>query len=123
MVVKAETLWQLGRDYAPEVLKHFERLSQAIGKVDENDVIQSIYETMPKRNFSTHLLSYAVHQVGVMAMEGVLWSDWGRKERIVETLRRIGKQPNFPRALLTGSDMDLKLGGPPPIQRLPSRAS
>lgn len=33
-----------------------------------------------------------------MELSGVLWSDWGKPERIVETLRRIGKSPAFPLA-------------------------
>jgi mannose-1-phosphate guanylyltransferase len=112
MVVKAKTLWQLGQNNAPEVLKHFERLFNAAGRIFENDVVRSIYENMPKRNFSTDLLTQAVNQIGVIAMDGVLWSDWGRKERIMETLRRIGKQPNFPTELLEGGDRHLKLAIP-----------
>jgi hypothetical protein len=33
---------------------------------------------------------------------GVLWSDWGRPERIAETLRRIGRPPSFPLNCLDG---------------------
>lgn len=29
-------------------------------------------------------------------LTGVLWSDWGKPERIAETIRRIGKTPAFP---------------------------
>jgi hypothetical protein len=36
----------------------------------------------------------------VIPMKGILWSDWGRAERIAETLRCIGKQPNFPETIL-----------------------
>jgi mannose-1-phosphate guanylyltransferase len=35
------------------------------------------------------------HQIAVLELNGVLWSDWGRRERIEETLREIGKQPAF----------------------------
>jgi mannose-1-phosphate guanylyltransferase len=30
-----------------------------------------------------------------MELQGVLWSDWGRLERIAETLRRLGREPRF----------------------------
>jgi mannose-1-phosphate guanylyltransferase len=103
MVVKAHTLWQLGCIYAPEVLKYFERLYDVIGTSREETVLESIYETMPARNFSTDLLTPAAGQIGVIPMKDVLWSDWGRKERIIETLSYIGKQPNFPVMLSTGS--------------------
>jgi hypothetical protein len=42
-------------------------------------------------------------QLGVMELEGVIWSDWGRPERIVETLRSLGKKPTFPMEAFTGS--------------------
>jgi hypothetical protein len=29
-------------------------------------------------------------------MEGIEWSDWGRPERVVESLSRLGKSPTFP---------------------------
>jgi hypothetical protein len=38
----------------------------------------------------------APEHVAVLEMTGVLWSDWGKPERIVNTLRQIGRQPIFP---------------------------
>jgi mannose-1-phosphate guanylyltransferase len=96
IVAKAHTLWQLGWRYFPQIMKHFERLHNAIGASCENDVLEEIYEVMPAQNFSTGLLVQAANQISVMPMKGVLWSDWGRENRIVETLNRIGKKPNFP---------------------------
>jgi hypothetical protein len=58
---------------------------------------------MPTQNFSTGLLTPAAKKIGVMPMAGVLWSDWGREKRIVETLGRIGKQPNFPTVFSAGN--------------------
>lgn len=95
MVAKVETLWQLGWHYCPEVMKHFERLGAAIGTSREEGTLEAIYEVMPSRNFSSGLLTPAAGRIGVIPMEGIMWSDWGRKERIVETLGRIGKIPNF----------------------------
>lgn len=96
VVVKARTLWQLGSRRFPETLSLFERLHGAIGTSREDSVLESIYEVMPARNFSADLLMPATSQVAVMPMEGILWSDWGRAERIAETLCRVGRQPNFP---------------------------
>jgi mannose-1-phosphate guanylyltransferase len=96
MVVKAHTLWQLGRIYAPEILRLFEMLYEVIGTSREERVLESIYEIMPSKNFSEHLLAPAADHIGLLPMKDVLWSDWGRKKRIIETLERIGKQPNFP---------------------------
>jgi len=99
MAVKACTLWQLGWKFIPTIMSLFERLQSAIGTPREGSVLDSIYEVMPAMNFSEDLLKPATSQVAVMPMEGILWSDWGRTERIVETLCRVGRQPNFPMIL------------------------
>jgi hypothetical protein len=38
----------------------------------------------------------------MIPLTGVLWSDWGKPERIVETLGKNDKQPAFPLGLLSG---------------------
>jgi len=103
MAAKAHTLWQLGHTYAPEVLKHFEKLYQVIGTPREKRVLDLIYEVMPSKNFSKDILTPAADRIGLLLMKDVLWSDWGRKQRIIETLMRIGKQPNFPVTLASGN--------------------
>ena len=55
---------------------------------------------MPSRNFSTDLLERVVEHVAVLELREVIWSDWGRPERISDTLRRVGKEPAFPLELL-----------------------
>jgi mannose-1-phosphate guanylyltransferase len=96
IAAKVRTLWQLGLQRFPEILAYFERLRDAIGTPHERSVVDAIYESMPSRNFSSDLLAQATNQVAVMPAEGILWSDWGRVERIVESLLCVGKQPNFP---------------------------
>lgn len=54
------------------------------------------YRDLPPYNFSSHLLQQLPELVAVMELTGVLWSDWGKPERIAETIRRIGKTPAFP---------------------------
>jgi hypothetical protein len=51
---------------------------------------------MPVYNFSSDLLERLPDRMAVMELAGVLWSDWGKPERIAETIRRIGKTPAFP---------------------------
>jgi mannose-1-phosphate guanylyltransferase len=102
MVAKAQTLWNLGCQYSPDVMRYFERLLDAIGTSSERTTLESIYEVMPKRNFSSSLLTDAVDHIGVMNMDEILWSDWGRGERILKTLHYLGKRPNFPMVLASG---------------------
>jgi mannose-1-phosphate guanylyltransferase len=88
-------LWDLGRDCLPDVMGLFDRLRRAIDTTDEPKVLSAIYETMPRRNFSSHLLQRMPDRLAVMEMRGVLWSDWGNPARITDTLDKIGKQPAF----------------------------
>ncbi len=96
LAAKVETLWKLGRRCFPDLMDLFERLGPCIGTSEEGQVLESIYRVMPTRNFSSDLLQQVPDQVGVVELRGVLWSDWGRPERILETLQSLGKAPTFP---------------------------
>ncbi len=95
MAAKVETLWRLGWKCMPEVMERFEQLEKVIGTSQEGSMLREIYQDMPRRNFSSDLLGCAFESIGMMELKDVLWSDWGRPERIVETLRAIGKTPTF----------------------------
>jgi len=102
LAAKLHKLWELGWRCFPEMMPLFERLCEAIGGPEERKVLDAIYRVMPDRNFSSGLLQQVPEHVAVIQLTGVLWSDWGKPERIVETLRKIGKQPAFPLELLSG---------------------
>ncbi len=93
LAARVDTVWRLGWRYLPQVLFRFESYVEAIGTPHEESTLFSIYADMPAQNFSSDLLQRARSEVAVMQLEDVLWSDWGRAERIVETLGRVGKQP------------------------------
>jgi len=99
---KIDTLWQMGWRYIPEIMSLFEILCECIDTPDQQRVLEQIYSRMPRRNFSSDLLSRASAQIAVIAMEDILWSDWGRPERIVDTLLGMGKAPAFPLRCLAG---------------------
>ncbi|MDH3769650.1 MAG: sugar phosphate nucleotidyltransferase [Nitrospirota bacterium] len=96
LVANVETLWKAGWECCPEVMEKFEQLRQSIGTPDEGSVLQTIYHDMPNCNFSREVLQPLSKQLGVMELEKVLWSDWGRPERIIETLQALGIRPTFP---------------------------
>ena len=96
LVAKGETLWELGRQCFPDLMRLLERLSQAIGTPQEEQALDAMYQEMPMYNFSSDLLQRVPEHVAVIEMTGVLWSDWGKPERIANTLRQIGRQPGFP---------------------------
>lgn len=95
-----ELLWALGRQCLPDLMPLFERLSQAIGGPEEGKVLEAIYRDMPAKNFSSDVLQRVPEQLAVVELAGVLWSDWGKPERITETLRRIDRRPAFSLACL-----------------------
>ena len=95
MAVNSETLWRMGWFCFPEVMRLFEVYAKAIGTDEETSVLESIYEVMPPRNFSIHLLGRVTSQLAAVEMTGVLWCDWGRPERIWDTLLQVGKRPAF----------------------------
>ena len=70
----------------------FVRLKKAIGTVDELRVFDAIYETLPRRNFSSHLLQWMPERLAVLEMRDVLWSDWGNPERMLSGLENFGKR-------------------------------
>ena len=74
----------------------FERLSRAVGGPHETTVLKSMYEDMPVKSFSSDLLQRVPERLAIVELNGVLWSDWGKPERIAETLRRIDRRPSFP---------------------------
>ncbi len=95
MAARAATLWEMGWQCFPEMMMLFEWYREAIGTSEEAQVLEKIYAAMPSRNFSSELLERLPGRVTVMELGGVLWSDWGRPERILETIQRIGKEPAF----------------------------
>ncbi len=103
LAAKVETLWKMGWRCFPDLMARFERLGRHIGSSKEGRVLESIYHTMPRKNFSSDLLQQIPDQVGVVQLRGVMWSDWGQPERIVETLRVLGKVPAFSLHGLHGS--------------------
>lgn len=101
LAAKAPLLWELGWQCFPDIMPHFERLSDSIGTSGEVRILDEIYRDMPAHHFSSELLRQAPDRAAIIEMSGVLWSNWGKPEGIVHTLRRIGRQPAFPLACLS----------------------
>ncbi|MEX0829863.1 MAG: sugar phosphate nucleotidyltransferase [Nitrospirales bacterium] len=95
-VANVETLWNAGWTCVPAVMERFEQLRVSIGTPAEKLVLQTIYDDMPTHDFCRDVLQGLSGQLGVMKLEKVLWSDWGRPERILETLQAVGISPTFP---------------------------
>jgi mannose-1-phosphate guanylyltransferase len=101
LVAKVDALWQAGWQSFPTVMKRFEHFVAAIGTSQELEKLDALYKTMPIRNFSSDLLQQSHNHLAVVELDEVLWCDWGRPERIVESIQRIGKKPVFSPGLTT----------------------
>jgi mannose-1-phosphate guanylyltransferase len=93
-----ELLWTLGWHCVSDMMPLFERLSLAIGGPEDGRALKAMYRNMPAKNFSSDLLQRVPEKLAVVELTGVLWSDWGKPERIAETLRRIDRRPAVPLA-------------------------
>ena len=100
---KVETLWNLGSRCFPGMMSLFDQLLPAIGTRQESRVLEGIYTYMPAHSFSSGLLERVPEQVAAIELDGVLWCDWGKPERIADTLLRLGKRPAFPLELIAAS--------------------
>jgi mannose-1-phosphate guanylyltransferase len=92
---KVDVLWDLCRARAPEIVGRFDALLPKLGGRDERAAIAAAYADMPTSNFSTDVLQASRGSLAVVELTDVVWSDFGRAERILETLDRVGFRPSF----------------------------
>lgn len=100
LTATVETLWKTGWACFPNMMPLFEHVTESWETPNESAAIADVYRQMPAHNFSSQLLQRLPDRVAVMELTNVLWSDWGKPERIAETIRRIGKTPTFPLSCL-----------------------
>jgi mannose-1-phosphate guanylyltransferase len=100
---KVEALWTLGWQCFPGMMSLFDQLLPAIGTRQESLMLDEIYAHMPLHNFSSALLERVPERVAAIELDGVLWCDWGKPERIADTLARLGRQPAFPLEFIASS--------------------
>jgi mannose-1-phosphate guanylyltransferase len=96
IAAKAETLWHLGWQCFPDLMPRFERLGRSIGTSEEAQILEEIYYDIPAHDLVPELLQRMPDRAAVIELHGVLWSDWGTPTRIIDSLRRIGREPAFP---------------------------
>ena len=95
IVSRLNALWALGRHHFPETIALLEHAAEAFDTDGEDATLQRIYQEMPCWNISADLLARSAANLAVMELDGVHWSDWGKPERILETLHRAGQPPLF----------------------------
>lgn len=89
IVARAAALWELICESQPLLRRPFERIREALGTTDEAGVLAREYVAIPEVSLSRGVLENFPSRLGVMVLDGIYWSDWGREERVQETLQRL----------------------------------
>lgn len=104
LTANVETLWTLGWRCFPDMMPLFEDVERRVAVSGDAPALDDVYARMPQRNFSSGLLAQVPDRVAVVEAEGFLWCDWGKPERIVDTLVAIGRTPTFPPGLIAAAN-------------------
>ena len=100
MVARAAALWDIARSLQPAMIARFDALRPWMGRAEEAEAVALAYRHMVCVNFSRDIIESAAEWTVAMPMDGVHWSDWGRAQRITETLAKIGKTQSFPEQIV-----------------------
>jgi hypothetical protein len=63
------------------------------GTPAEEEAAVQVYGALPSLSFSEHVLAAATRRLVTLRVKDVEWSDWGRPERVIASLRRASQTP------------------------------
>jgi mannose-1-phosphate guanylyltransferase len=103
MTVKAKTLWMIGRRCLPEMMHKLDAFLMVLRAMREErldskfeaSALAGVYSDMASADFSRDILQHVSERIMALRMNGVTWCDWGRPERVTETLAILGRRPFF----------------------------
>ena len=108
LIGKARTLWSAGVRSVPDVVARLSPLRRvwrarqevgddgAGGDAEVRESVERIYDDLPRSDFSGHVLARSCARLMALKLDGpVHWSDWGRFDRIAESLTALDRVPNF----------------------------
>jgi mannose-1-phosphate guanylyltransferase len=93
VAAKARTLWDMARIFSPNIMGRFDLLRVAAGMGRAEAMMPFVYGALKAADFSRDLLERVPHRSLVLPMTDLRWSDWGRPERIEDTLRQAAPPP------------------------------
>jgi mannose-1-phosphate guanylyltransferase len=95
LVARVPTLLALIEAAVPDLYRLFTAAWHRRSTEGEDEVIRSLYATLPPTNFSEAVLGRSPDDLAVLPVRGVAWSDWGEPGRVLRTLARLGLQPEW----------------------------
>jgi mannose-1-phosphate guanylyltransferase len=99
LAASVETLWSLGWACCPELMRALDSVTLSVGLTGRMPSIETTYGALHPVDLSADVLQRAPGRIAVLEARDLEWSDWGRPERILETLERMGRTPAFPARL------------------------
>ena len=57
----------------------------------EAEHLEALYSKLSRHDFSSELLEAMPHRIAVLELSGVLWSDWGRADRVLGGLSAMNR--------------------------------
>jgi len=112
---RAKTLWSLGRAAFGRALDRFEALRRVLGAVrlrrapaqSASVALQQAYQDLGPMDFARDLCPGAARarRTLVLPVGDVHWSDWGRPERILNTVARLGGRTALPAEPVEGRSL------------------
>ena len=101
MIIAAtgKLFWTKGKRLLPGYFDYFDSfllgLQRNLKTGMSKTSIQKLFQSVPPFDFSNTILTRATRESVVLPLEEVVWSDWGRPERVFSTLREISREPRF----------------------------
>ena len=91
MVARVSTLMGLFQRAMPRLHTLFQTV--LMGTPIENRAVKALYSFLPESGFSEQILTRFAHEMAVLPMSGVPWSDLGEPNRLARVLSQLGRSP------------------------------
>ena len=98
MIGRVDVFLRMIKSALPQTTAAFERICSSIGSSRERTLLNELYSSLPEINFSHEVLTVRAHDLSVMKVDDVGWSDLGEPSRVLTTLGRIGTQVHLARS-------------------------
>lgn len=86
MIGSVSRFLALIRDALPSLYRSFAGLKSALETSHESEAIQRLYSRLRSMNFSDQVLVPRGHELGLLPVSGVRWSDLGEPNRVLSSL-------------------------------------
>ena len=94
IVARAGALMASVRKHLPELATSFTLVQRFLGTAGEQDLVNKVYQAIPRVNFSNSILASRDNPLLVLCVRNVRWSDLGTKERVLGAATALALLPS-----------------------------